>query len=352
MKKLLINLIASLLTFSALAEDLPSAFIRGSMDIKFNSKTQPVKGVKDVYTLNVNVNNSSIFRGTITHLPLILDVGYISTTVTQPRSLTYDVACDVINPKNPQQTKNVGRVHGSVPIDQLGVYRYADGDLVCSIFPVGTASPIDSKFNGLALGKPPALGKAQTKLQKAMLNISKQVNGKTVSVKVKNYDKMVFQQHVIAAGPVQIYQEVTVNGEMVYDYDRYAWYFNGVTIQYPVNGTLKQDHLTGDIRWVEAPDRKTSGLGQYDFDIRVNEPSPGEAQAFAGPSDESAFFTQDSSIPALTGTMVYKDIMNVNGDTTSSAVAIDLHGNQLTKQQVMVLCKLIIFSAVIPMNSD
>lgn len=34
------------------------------------------------------------------------------------------------------------------------------------------------------------------------------------------------------------------------------------------------------------------------------------------------------------------------------AVAIDLVGNNINKQQAMVLCKMVIFAAVIPMNAD
>jgi hypothetical protein len=57
-------------------------------------------------------------------------------------------------------------------------------------------------------------------------------------------------------------------------------------------------------------------------------------------------------VPGLSGTMKYKDTMNANGDTLASAVTIDLNGNNITKQEVMVLGKVIIFASVIPMNSD
>jgi hypothetical protein len=50
--------------------------------------------------------------------------------------------------------------------------------------------------------------------------------------------------------------------------------------------------------------------------------------------------------------MKYKDTLKDDGDTLSSQVAIDLSGNNITKQQTMVLCKMIIFAAVVPMNSD
>jgi hypothetical protein len=39
-------------------------------------------------------------------------------------------------------------------------------------------------------------------------------------------------------------------------------------------------------------------------------------------------------------------------DTLASDVTIDLTGNKLTKQQAMCLCKLLVFSAIVPMNSD
>jgi len=85
----------------------------------------------------------------------------------------------------------------------------------------------------------------------------------------------------------------------------------------------------------------------------VNEPEvkSTEADAFAPAGDESAFFEADPKLAALIGTMKYKDTMS--GDTvTQSAVTVDLTGNQLTKQQVMNLCKLILITCVVPMNSE
>ena len=54
--------------------------------------------------------------------------------------------------------------------------------------------------------------------------------------------------------------------------------------------------------------------------------------------------------------MKYKDTIKDDGGedglTLSSAVTIELNGNNINKQQVMVLGKVIIFASVIPMNSD
>ncbi len=352
MKNLLITILFAF-GLSAVAQTNQPTFIKGTIDIRFNTKSkldangQPLKGVTDVYNMNVNVCDSALFMGKIMHAPLLIQSGMFSSTTNQNRSLTYDMTCDVVNPADPSQHKNVGRIFGQVPIDPSGVYKYDAGSLTCSVLSMGTAPGFDSKFRGSTLGKP--VGKKPTT---GLENIQKLINGKAVSVAVKRYDKMEFQQHVLCAGPVQIYQEVIVNGEMVYDYDRFAWYFKNIQVQYPVKGVVKIDRITGDIRWVEATDRKTTGKGQYVFDIRVNEPPPSEASAFAGPADESAFFTTDTSIPSLTGTMDYGDSLSSDGATLASAVKINLTGNQLTKQQAMVLCKLIVFSAVVPMNSD
>ena len=102
--------------------------------------------------------------------------------------------------------------------------------------------------------------------------------------------------------------------------------------------------------------RAMRGKGEYQFDVRVNEPAPAETAAFStGPTDESAFFETDSSIPGLTGTMKYTDTLRGSGKdatTLASSVVIDLKGNNLTKQQTMALCKILIFSAVVPMNAD
>ena len=239
-----------------------------------------------------------------------------------------------------------------MPIDQKGVYRFDDGTLQIAINQVGSARDFTAKFKGLAAGKPPvkALGILDT-IQKDVMNVSKQVQGKTVTVQVKKYDLMKFQNFILAGGPVQVYQDVTVNGEMIYDYDRGAWYFKDLTINYTDNGRQLADRISGSILWVEKPDRKTSGLGEYDFDVRVNEPAPSEASVFAGAADEAAFFASDSTIPGLSGTMKYKDTLR-GDDTIASDVTIDLTGNKLTKQQAMCLCKLLVFSAIVPMNSD
>ena len=354
MKKTSIIAAVLLAAVAATAQTNSSTFIRGTLDIQYNTKASdsPAKGVKDVYKLNVNVDNSALFHGTISDLPQIME-GYFSKSVTQPRSVYYDLAVDLCNPRNPAQTKNVGRLYGPVPINSDGVYNYDSGALLMDIIPIGSGLGLTSKFAGNAAGKPMnrPVGWLD-KLQRQAVSITRSVNGKTMTVVLKKYDKMEFRQTVLAAGPVQIYSRATLNGELLYDYDKNCWFFNNVTVQYEDAGTSKSDRLAGTIRWVEDPNRKVNGLGEYQFDVRVNEPQVSEAAAFdAKPSDESAFFDTDTKIPGLSGTMKYKDTLR-GDDTLASSVMIDLTGNNLSKQQTMVLFKTIILASVVPMNSD
>lgn len=353
---------------------LPSTSIKGTMDIVFNTQTTPTpqKGQKDIYTLDVNFCNLDVFHGTVTDLPLIMSAswgGLGSATVAQPRSLTFALDCDLINPRNPAQTKNVGSLHGFVPIGQNGDYNFDAGTLTLTTIPARSGLGVDRKFTGVAQGKPlvrPA--NWYDTMERQVINITRNINGRNMTVSLKKYDKMNFSNYVMAAGPVQAYGDATVSGEMLYDYEKKTWFFNGITIQYPVGNAIKIDRLTGDIRWMPDQHRAANGLGEYDFDIRVNEPLPDENAVFAAPTPgqdaEDAFFQTDNTIPALSGTMKYKDQqkngtvdlvndpLGNNSTTLSSAVAIDLVGNNLTKQQTMVLLKMIIFTAIVPMNAD
>jgi hypothetical protein len=115
--------------------------VKGTIDIKFNTRQTekpPPRGVVDVYTVAVNVANSALFQGTIQDQPQLIE-GVFSKSVTQPRVLTYDINCDVVNPKNPAQTKNVGRMIGKVPITTEGIYQYDRGNLEVAILPMGNA---------------------------------------------------------------------------------------------------------------------------------------------------------------------------------------------------------------------
>lgn len=347
MKKFIavIGLVSALALPSMAQSTNPPTFIKGTLDIKYNSRNseKPVKGVVDQYSVNVNVCNSALFHGTIVDRPQIID-GWVSKSVVQTRRVSYDIDLDVVNPKNPSQTRNVGKLKGEVPIASDGLYNYDQGSLSIDVLPMGQAAGFSSKFSGTVNGKP--MNRPANWLDTFKGNavsITRSVGGKPQTVVLKKYDKMSYNQAVLGAGPVQYYSPVTVTGEMLYDYDKNCWFFNNVSLVYGA----RRDTVTGTIRWVEP----SKGNGEYQFDVRVNEPPPSENAAFAPAGDESSFFSTDSTIPSLSGTMKYKDTLR--GETTlASHVEIDLNGNNLSKPQVVALAKVIIFSAVVPMNSD
>lgn len=352
-KSVIILIAAVAISASASQPAAPAPFIKGELQIRYHTRTQqeggkPKIGVTDSYTYRVNVSNSALFKGTIEHKPFVKR----TLGANQTGQLLHDVQLDVVNPANPNQTRNVGKLYGTVPIDEKNVYRFSDGTLKVSVFDMGAARGFESAAKGLALGKPPADTSILGRAKAATMTIQRQVRGQTVAIQVSKYDEMVFQNHVLVAGPVRFYNEATVNGKAVYDYGRSAWHFVGLTITYPVDGRLMTDNISGSVRWVEAPNRKVSGEGAYEFDIRFNEvASANEGSIFAAPADESAFFATDTTIPSLVGQMKYKDAI-ANDVVNSSAVTIDLVGNGLTKVQVMNLAKLLLFSFIVPLNAE
>ena len=358
MKRSVVPIILALATL-ALAQQppppSPDVFVKGDMSIQFLSRgnvdssgKQIRENVTDKYTLAINVSNSVQYHGNIVYTPYLGKI----VGASQDAKLDYSIECDVVNPKNPAQKRNVGRLYGTVPVDKNNVYRYDDGNLKQVVFPMGTAKGFEGTYKGLALGKPPASAEGFfSKLKKEALNITKSVGGKTVAISVTKYDKMEFRQCLLASGPVQVYPEVLVSGAMIYDYGRTAWYFDNVSAGYNLDGRQYQDKLSGNIRWVESPNRSANGEGEYQFDIRINEPAQTESAIFSGPADEAAFFATDDALTSLTGLMKYKDTMN--GDSVSaSVVTVDLKGNKLTKQQAMYLTKLLFITCVVPLNAE
>ncbi len=347
MKRILASII--LLTSLGVAQTPESFPITGTLSIKYNTRTQvdgskPKASVVDTYTLDVNAANSARFKGNITYLP------YISNTFgsDQQGRVTYDMDLDVINPKNVAQVRNVGKMFGAVPVDKQNIYHFSEGAGVkIAVLPIGQAKGFESRFSGLALAKPPA----SSGWSKIKQDAVKLVSSKGGSITLTKYDKMEFQSHVIPAGPVQIYPETAVTGVMFYDYGRSAWHFNNVNFIYGLDGKRMNDTISGSIRWVEDPQRKINGQGQYEFDIRVNEPPPSENAIFSAVADEAAFFASNDNIPALTGTLKYKDSM-AGGTVVASQVLVDLKGTSLTKLQVMYLCKLLFLTAVVPLNAE
>lgn len=339
--------------------------VSGDMTIAFNTANQAddkgnvPKGVADLYTLHLNIANSVLLHGTIVRLPT-LSGGVFGGS--QAGNLTFDIDTDVINPKNPHQVKNIGKLAGVVPVDKQNVYHFDTGTLAINTYGIGMAPPIDSRFDGLARGKPPADTSLLTKIRKLPISITRSIHGQNVTIVVSDYDVMRFENHILAAGPIQTYPATGVTGSMLYDYQREQWHFQGLSLSYSLAGQAHNDVLTGDIRWVKDPEyAKTGAAGfgnsEYELDVRFNEPPPTEGAAFAAPTNESDFFSVDESIQGLTGTLKYhdsfKDPSHASDDSVvTSTVKVDLVGNHLTRAQVVAVVKLLMVSAVVPMNSN
>ncbi len=353
MKRIVITILCGLFALSALAqtkaptafEPVPSLPITGSLSIDYRTRRAPGKeGITDVYTLNLNVANSAAFKGTIAQLPFIKN----TVSKNQMGRVIYDMELEVINPANIRQSRVVGKAFGYAPVDENNAFKFGDQPGVkFAINGIGAAQGFESRFGGTANGKPPpASGLA--KLKKDAVTLMSGKGGKIVLV---NYDKMSFDNHVLPRGPVGIYPETSVNGTMLFDYNRNCWYFNNLRFEYPAENRRASDVLTGNIRWVEAKNRRSTGEGYYAVDIRVNEPLPSESQVFSATADESAFFASSDDVPGLSGTIQYKDVF-VGETVVSSAVNIDLKATKLSKAQVVMLSKLLFLSAIVPINAE
>ncbi|MBI5864514.1 MAG: hypothetical protein HZB38_08405 [Planctomycetes bacterium] len=326
--------------------------ISGTMEIDFKSRVSrdtsgelvensPAKGVQDTYTFTFNVAKTTEFAGKIVRQPNL----YSKTIrkVVQGAALGFDINLSLYNPKDLKQKKAVGKWVGNVPIDTAsGAYDLAGGakeerPLRFAIDTVGKAQGFVDQFGGRLVGK------AEKKDSLAQYTFKRMVGTKEVAVTVKRSDPMRFDGIELAKGPVDTYPRTRVTGRLDYDYETGNWYTDGIVFKYALNGKDCEDKVTGSIKWVEDPNRKTNGKGHYEFNLRFNEEknkaAGGEGAAFGNMSDEEAFFAVDNSIPCLTGSIDYVDLMS--GETvTSSKVTYALDANKLTKQQVINFFKL------------
>lgn len=354
-KSTMIALALALLAGSAWAQ------ITGTTDIQFATRTQtdadgnPAPGVQDVYKMDILVANAFGFSGSILGRPTILSS--LMGSEKQSGLLTYSLQLRVLNPANPSQSKTVGILTGGAPIDKNGVYQFGSGNLRVAVDAAGKAAGFVSDFAGTIRGLPPQDDSMLGAATKKAMTLTKTVKGKSVKLVLTKYDSMEFIGFRLAAGPVLKYAEALVNGSMLYDYERSAWYFNNMSVSYQRDGKTVNDTITGNIKWVPSPGRASNGEGNYEFDVRVNEPAVSQGQGtdaaavFAAADDASAFFETDTSIPSLTGLVKYKDTMS--GETVvGSKVTWELAANQLSDVQQAYLAKLIPLICVVPFNAE
>jgi hypothetical protein len=361
---------ATLLAPAALAQNKPEpisedAIIAGSMNIEFGTRTNtdrsgdlkdgsPALGAKDKYTFSITVAKTTEFSGEIQRQPNL----YTKTLrrLKQEAELFYKVDLSVLNPKDLKQKRTVGRWVGTVPIDAAsGAYDLAGGTkkdsaLRINVDAVGKASAFVDAFAGRLVGK------AEKKDDLASYTYKRLVGDRTVEIVVKKSDPMRFENLVLAKGPAEVYPRTVVNGRLDYDYETGNYFADSIRMKYSLDGTDYEDVITGTIKWVEDPERKTNGKGYYEFNLRFNEDknksASNEAAAFEKMAAEDAFFAVDNSVPCLTGRITYLDTIAAGAELPSaSKVTYALNANKLTKQQVMNFFKLWLV-AVGPTNDE
>ncbi len=338
--------------------------IAGTMDIDFQTRTNmdttgglkansPALGAKDTYKFTLQVAETTEFSGTITRQPNLYSK--IIASKKQEALVTYSIDLAVLNPKDLKQKKVVGKWAGTMPIDTAtGAYNLAGGTakespLRIAIDAVGRAPAFVDRFAGRLVGK------AEKKEGLAQYTYKRVIGNKTTQIVVKKSDPMRFEGVVLAKGPAETYPSTTVNGRLDYDYETGNWFTDGIRMSYNMDGTDVTDVVTGSIKWVEDPDRKTNGKGYYEFNLRFNEEKykkgGGEAAAFEKMSDEDAFFAVDNTVPCLTGRISYVDTLAGSDAPSQSKVTYSLNANKLTKQQIMSFMKLWLV-AVGPTNDE
>lgn len=336
-------------------------FISGTMNIDFGTRKNldstgsyvegsPAKGSQDLYDFSLSVAKTTEYSGKIMRKPRL--VTKVLGREEQPAELVYDIQLAVRNPQKLEEKKNVGKWVGTVTIGADGVYDLGGSTgspLRMAVDAIGKAQAFTSNFGGRIIGKAAEKkGKVQESLQQ-INEYTRMINGKKVKITVKHTDPLKFNGVVLAQGPAQVYPKTTVNGNLDYDYETGNWYTNGIHFKYSLNGVDYEDIVTGTIKWVEDPSRKSNGKGQYEFNLRFNEeknqPATSEKDAFAsdGNTDEAAFFAVDNTIPCMNGTVTYVDTMSGGGDeptVTASKIVYSLNANKLTKQQAVNFFKL------------
>lgn len=254
--------------------------ITGQIEVDFGSrKASGATGV-DIYTItNLKAADLMVLNGAINRIP--------------EKSLNYSVRFDLFNPKNPAQVaKDAAIMRGEAVIDQTGRYDPAAGKLRIDVVK-GTQS--SSAFRGSLQGREVTrwwevaeqLKRAQ---KKAAKEYSRVVEGKTITIEVKNADPLRFDGLVLASGPFSYLPETTVRGSLDYDYELGNWLLdnNGLTLTYQLGERVINDRITGSIRYAEqegnatVDGKKVAYTGYYEYNLRFNE----EAQK----ANDNAFF--------------------------------------------------------------
>ena len=324
------------------ATPVPPLKLTGSVQINFQSRdaVHGKDGGTDNYKVDLNVAGFLRIHGIITRKPRA--VGSILGREKTPRELEFNLGIDLIHPDTHEQMR-AGRWSGVASVSKDGVYTLSGGEhpLAIATKVAADRGGVNGAFSGAIQGKPE---------QSAgfLRQYTRWIGGRKVSYQAQHTDPLEFRNLVLAAGPIESYPEVSVNGNLDYDYDTGNWITGGIVMKYRSAGNDLADTVTGTIKWIEDPNRKINGRGQYQVNLRFNENDSrqsDEGRFFEAVSDEEAFFVPQQGIPSLVGTISYLDRFDLNPETQestvlSSRISYDLFAPDLSKQQLVNFLKL------------
>jgi hypothetical protein len=332
------------------------AKVTGSVIIDYNSRSERSQNNVDVYQVtDLAVADLMVLGGTIQRVP--------------EKNLNYSLKIDVFNPANPSQiAKDAAIMRGDLPIDSKGVYAPENGQLRVDVVKGAQSSnKVTGTIQGRAVTRWWNLSqKLKTAAKEATKVYSRYVDGKVVSIQVKNPDPLRFEGLGLASGPFSFLVQTKVDGTLDYDYELGNWLTDqaGVTFTYTIGDKVISDKVTGTIRFAEetgsftdAKGKKLPFTGYYEYNLRFNEPPLNKDQGFFGgdatQADTDAFFSAaDNSKPGIYGRVYYNDTETAckkatddQGKTacvgpTRSEITYDLKPVGLTYQQLANWMKL------------
>ena len=331
------------------------ARVTGQMTIDYASRSERSSSGIDTYDLQeMKVADLFVMRGSVQRQP--------------GERMTYSLRYDVVNPQNPSQiARDVAILRGDLPIDSRGRYLPGDGNLRIDVVKGQQSS---SKFGGVLQGRRvlkwwDVASRLRDAKSEATKIYSRVVEGKTVSIAVKNPDPLGFESLTLAGGPFSFLVPAKVSGNLDYDYELGNWLTdaNGLNISYTIGDRPYSDKVSGSIRFVEEEGsftdpagKKREYTGYYDYNLRWNEQSVANDQSFFSDKqsqDPDAFFSSsDQTKPGLYGRVYYKDTEDYckkqkgeKGEEecvgpTRSEVVYDLKPVGLTYQQLATWMKI------------
>jgi hypothetical protein len=339
----------------------PSDAIKGEMTMTFNTRTMsgtedgaPKRGIKDVYTVNLTLNGNRALTGQITRQPRITQMRI--RTVQQPQ-YDFDLNWVAISAQGDKRT--MGKWVGIMPVDEkTGAFVLdGNGDAQRALrIAVDVGNPVNDQFGGRFYGKPVD----KTKL--SMESFKRMVNGKEVEYKYQA-DPLRFDGLILSEGPDKgRYTRCTVTGSLDYDRATGNYIAKNLRFVYSFEGKDYLDNVSGTIKWVEDPQRKSNGKGRYEFNLRFNEDKmtkPLPEDQVTKIADEDAIFAVAKGVPSIAGSIEYTDTFSGsvlkdpdgNALPVTSKAVYNLQATDLSKQQVINFAKLWLI-AVGPTNDE